>query len=452
MSRSLITMRIENFKFPNLVPTLRKNSKFILIVSLASCVTSFLGVEMLMDGLYWSEAEIRVLYGAGSAIGNRNSDRSAVLVREQITQRSLERVIVENGLYPRERRSGSLAEALKAIERDISASVVQDDVVRLAFRANDPGLAQRVTSQLAYQCEGGVSQAPSREDRALLGLSDEIKKAEAGLAKQEEKIKDFNLRFLGGHLEKQTASLAALNRLILQLQSNADLLNGLQEQKSSQERALTQQERHPSSVSGSEPPDSKLQVATQTADSLAQSNPSSLTFAERQMKIDQLNKEIDQRTRQQTEIRKQMAVYQAKIDSAPKVKELQSGIVRDYDSAKLHYQKLLAKKNEAEMAKAAKTKMDPRFQVLSPASFPETPVNSFARLMVKFSGLLWGPLVASGLVAFRYRRVEQKVSLEEVLSQCGVPVLASIPWIPLGSVLPGTQVPDPDLHRSTKTS
>ena len=128
-------MRIENFKFSNLVPTLRENSKFILIVSLASCVTSFLGVEMLMDGLYWSEAEIRVLYGAGSAIGSRNSDRSAVLVREKITQRSLERVIVDNGLYPRERRSGSLAEALKAIERDISTSVVRDDVVRLAFRA-----------------------------------------------------------------------------------------------------------------------------------------------------------------------------------------------------------------------------------------------------------------------------------------------------------------------------
>ena len=113
------------------------------------------------------------------------------------------------------------------------------------FGLSDPGLAQRVTSQLAYQCEGSVNQAPSREDRVLLGLSDEIKKAEADLAKQEEKIKDFNLRFLGGHLEKQTATLAALNRLILQLQSNADLLNGLQEQKSSQERALTQPERQP---------------------------------------------------------------------------------------------------------------------------------------------------------------------------------------------------------------
>ena len=442
-------MRIEDFKFSNLVPTLRENSKFILIVSLASCVTSFLGTEMLVGGLYWSEAEIRVLYGAGSTIGSRISDRSAVLVRERMTQHSLEKVIVDNGLYPRERRSGSLAEALRAIDRDISTSVVGDDVVRLAFQASDPGLAQKVTGELASLFEGGASQVSSQEDPVLSGLSHAIKKAEADLAKQEERIKDFNLRFLGSHLEKQTATLATLNRLILQLQSNADLFSALQEQKSSQERFLPQRERHPSSDPSGEPRDSKLQVATQTADSLAQSNPSSLTFAERQTKIDQFNSEIDQRKKQQTEIRKEMAVYQAKIDSAPKVRALQSGIFRDYDNARLHYQKLLAKRNEAEMAKAAKTKMEPSFQVLSHASFPETPSNGFHRLMAELSGLLWGPLVGIGLVALRNRRMVQKVSLEEVISQCGLPVLASIPWIPLGSIRPDTQVPDRDSHRSS---
>jgi hypothetical protein len=166
-----------------------------------------------------------------------------------MTQHALEKVIVDNGLYPRERRIGSLTGAIKAIERDISTSVVRDSVVRLAFQANDPRLAQRVTGQLASQLEGSVDQTSGQEDRVLLGLSDEIKKAEADLAKQEEKVKDFNLRFLGSHLEKQTATLAALNRLILQLQSNADLLNALQEQKSSQERFLTQ----PSSEPGSNP-------------------------------------------------------------------------------------------------------------------------------------------------------------------------------------------------------
>ena len=441
-------MRIEDFKFSNHVPTLKENSKFILIVILASCMTSFLGAEMLMDEHYWSEAEIRVLYGAGSPVGSRNSVRSTILVRERMTPDSLEKVIVDNSLYAGNGQSGSLAEALKAIERDISTSVVRDDVVRLAFQANDPGLAHKVTGQLASLFESGASQASSEEHSVPSGLSDAIKKAETDLAAQEKKIKDFNVRFLGSHLEKQTATLATLNRLILQLQSNADLLSALQEQKSSQESFLAQPEPHPSSGPSGEFPDSRLQPATQTSDSSAQSNPSSLTFAERQAKIDLLNKEIDQRRRQQTEIRKEMAVYQANIDSAPKVRALQSGIVRDYDNAKLHYQKLLAKKNEAEMANPAKTKMEPSFQVLSRASFPDKPANSLARFMAKFSGLLWGPLVAIGLVAFRNGRAERKVGLDEVIRQCGVPVLGSIPWIPLHSVRPDTQAPGRDSHRS----
>src|SRR5262245_39181525 len=108
VSQTLIPVRIENFTFSNIALTVKENWKFILLVSMASYVISFLAVEMLIGGLYWSESEIRVLYGAGSTIGSPNSDRPAALVREKITQSSLERVIVENGLYARERRSGSL--------------------------------------------------------------------------------------------------------------------------------------------------------------------------------------------------------------------------------------------------------------------------------------------------------------------------------------------------------
>src|SRR5262245_43820292 len=329
-------MRMTDIRFSDCLTMLRENSKLILIVLLASCVTSFLGAEMLMDGDYWSEAEIQVLYGTGSSTERQNSDRSAILVRERMTPDFLKKVITDNGLYPQDQRIGSLAEALKAMERNISTSVVEDDVVRLAFRASDPKLAQRVTSQLASQCET-ANRVSSQENLVLSDLTGAIKKAETDLAKQEGRVEDFNLRFLGSHLEKQTATLATLNRLILQLQSNADLLNALQEQKSSQERLLTQESQRLS-----EPivhPDSNLPQASQ-ADSLVQSNPSSLSFAERQIKIDQFNREIDKRKRQQTEIHKEMAAYQSKIDSTPQVRSLQSWITRDYDKAKLHYQEL----------------------------------------------------------------------------------------------------------------
>ena len=165
-----------------------------------------------MDDHYWSEAEIQVLYGAGSHIGSQNPEQLVSLVRSRMTPDSLEGIIVDNELYPQQRRT-ALAKAVEAMQKDISTSVVRDDAIRLAFRASDPGLAQRIPSQLVSKSVSIEGQSSLEEDRVLSSLTDRIKKAEADLAKQEEKVKDFNLRFLGGQLERQTSTLAALNRL-----------------------------------------------------------------------------------------------------------------------------------------------------------------------------------------------------------------------------------------------
>jgi hypothetical protein len=58
-------------------------------------------------------------------------------------------------------------------------------------------------------------------------------------------------------------------------------------------------------------------------------------------------------------------------------------------------------------------------------------------------------LLAIGFVAFGSRRGSQKVTLEQVIAQSGVPILASIPWIPLGNVGPNSQLPDRDSDRSS---
>ena len=413
-------MRIADFRCSNCIVVVRQNAKFFLITSLAFCAAGFLGAGMLIDDLYSSGAEIRVLYGAGSSVGGRNSDRSVLLVREQMTQDSLERAIVDNGLYLQQRQTGSLTEALKAIKQHVSTTVVREDVVRLDFHANDPRLAQKVAAQLLSQYpDDSVNPARTQQDRKMQGLLDEIKIAEEDLIKQEQKVKDFNLR-LGGNLEKQAITVATLNRLILQLQSNADLLATLQEQKTSQEKLLGQQ---PESESGR--PTSEIQL-----------------------RIDQLNKEIEHLRVQQSEIRKQMAPYQAKIDSAPKIKALQK-VVSDYESAKRRHQELLAKKNEIEMAKAEKRMSGPSFQVLSSASFSDIPSNGQNRFMARLVGLLFGLLVSIGLVVSQSGRVGQRASLEEVVRQSGLPVLASIPWIPLATVRPNSHTSDPDSHQSS---
>src|SRR5206468_10172809 len=151
-------------------------------------------------------------------------------------------------------------------------------------------------------------------------------------------------------------------------------------------------------------------------DSSSRANPSP-TLSEAKGKIEQFSKEIDLRKKQQAEIRKEMARYQAKIDSAPKLMSLQTAIARDYEKASQRYQDLLAKKNENEVAKAARKMSTTGFLILSPASFPDAPSNSLVQFMARFSGLLLGPLIGMGLVVWQVKRTEQNLTLEQVITE-----------------------------------
>ena len=373
---------------------------------------------MLMEDLYRSEAEIRVLYGTSGPIGRHRAERSVALVRDRITENSLEQIIVDGGLFPQVGQTGPPPNALNTMRNHISLSAIQEDVVRLAFESADPLVAHKVVSHLASLYDDLVVQQV--QDRATKNFSDDIKAAESELAKQEKKVRDFNLQFLGGHLEKQTATLASLNRLILKLQSNSDLLSALQEQKSDQERILTQEEGRSSPKSAEGP--AELQPDSSSLNA-------SPTLSEAQRKIEQFSKEIDLRKKQQAEIRQEMARYQAKVDSAPNLVSLQTAIARDYQKASQHYEDLLAKKNENEVAKAARKTSTIGFLILSPASVPDAPSNRLVQFIARFSGLLLGPLIGMGLVIWQARRAEQNLTLEQVITDSGVSVLASIPWI-----------------------
>ena len=150
---------------------------------------------MLMEDLYRSEAEIRVLYGGTSSpIRRHGAERSVALVRDRITEKSLEQIIVDKGLFPQVGQTGPLPNALNTMRNHISLSAIQEDVVRLAFESADPVVAHKVVSHLASLYDDLVVQQV--QDRATKNFSDEIKAAEAELAKEEKKVRDFNLQFL----------------------------------------------------------------------------------------------------------------------------------------------------------------------------------------------------------------------------------------------------------------
>ena len=158
-------------------------------------------------------------------------------VRQRLTSPDLSRIASECDAYP-DWRSNRLAEEVASrMKQDILIKSPKLNLFRVGFRAADAELAQRVASQIAFLYEPS-SRKVSEE------VLTKLKQAETELSKQEEKLRDFNTRFLGSQLQRQTQDLVSLNRLILQLRSNIDLLGGLEKERASQVRLLAEANRH----------------------------------------------------------------------------------------------------------------------------------------------------------------------------------------------------------------
>src|SRR5213594_3679902 len=109
------------------------------------------------------------------------------------------------------------------------------------------------------------------------------------------------------------------------------------------------------------------------------------------------NRQITKGRQEEDSIRNEMVIYQTRVDSIPRMEQIQKEITRDYDSTKQHYQNLLAKKNDAEMAGSLeKRQKGEHFRILDPASFPQEPIKP-NRLKLGLIGVLAGLALGFGL-------------------------------------------------------
>ncbi len=362
-------------------------------------------------------------------------------VRQRLTSPDLSRIASECDVYP-DWRSNRLAEEVASrMKQDILIKSPKLNLFRVGFRAADAELAQRVASQIAFLYEPS-SRKVSEE------VLTKLKQAETELSKQEEKLRDFNTRFLGSQLQRQTQDLVSLNRLILQLRSNIDLLGGLEKERASQVRLLAEANRHHREsdpqieVIGQSKattptrekfeargPGTKLQSQPMPESSDKQTHldslgaeGSALSQTEIKEQLDRLTKQIERSTKEHDRIRKEMSFYQTRMNSAPQIKQMHEAVLNAYDTAKQNYQSLLTKKGEVELNTR---QTDNPFIVVKPASFPEEPFGR-STAGLAFLGCFLGACVGLGLSVLRNTETQAYLNEEELIHQTGLPVLASI--------------------------
>jgi hypothetical protein len=427
----------------NVVKTSRRN---VGLVVLFAAVGTVLGLLYATTGpvVFVSNCEIEL---DTRRLNTPPSQTEAILkVRERLSPDELSRIASECNVYPDWRSRRPVEEVAWRMKQDILIDLVKPNFFRVGFRSEDPDLAQRVAGQIAILYEP-KSQAVSEE------VLNKLDQAETELSRQEKRLRELNTSFLGSHLEQQTENLKSLNRAILRLRSNVDMLNRLEREKATQERILAEHDQPRRETAPSELGQTKLSsVNTPNRDeSTAPSTPtnhlsptadsgdnqsqhlgvrtegpgSGHAKAETREQLQRLDEQIKRNTQEHERIRKEMSIYQARVDSAPQVKRMHDAALSAYEAAKQNYQNLLTKKSELELSNR---QGESQFSVAKPASFPEEALGR-SKLGFAFLGCFLGVCVGVGLSVIRSSETQPHLREEELMRLTDLPVLASIPRI-----------------------
>jgi hypothetical protein len=127
------------------------------------------------------------------------------------------------------------------------------------------------------------------------------------------------------------------------------------------------------------------------------------------------------------EIRKEIARYEKKPESAPIVEKEYLSLIRDHENAKAKYNELTSKYLEAKVALGMEeTQRGERFTIIDPAQLPETP-NKPNRLAIVVISLVLSLGAGTGAAAVREVMDKSIKSAEQIVQTLNLQVLSVIP-------------------------
>ena len=405
---------------------------------------------------------------------------------QSITQQILSRtrllhIIDDKNLYANSRTHPTPDEKVERMRKDIEIELVKDaqnrvNAFNVYYTAGDPYVAQQVTSQLTdlFIDENLEVRQKASEDTTKF-LENRLEDARKTLAEQEEKIRQFKGQHVGELPTQLESNLQILSGLQSQLRAEEDALNTAKQQRvylqslADQYRSLKvaapaegapvglaaidqeldrlkaqladlsshYTERHPD-VRKLKDQIAKTQrrrdqfVADMQSGSTGTSadgttQPGMLAQLQSQLQSNQV--EITNRERAITDVKQKLSEYQGRLNQEPVREQQLADLTRGYDQSKSTYDELLKKKNESAMATSMELlEQGERFRVVDPPSLPVKP-NFPNRL--KFYGIGLGIGLALGIiVAGAFEMGDGRLySEKEIKGLLPVPVLCEIPVV-----------------------
>jgi polysaccharide biosynthesis transport protein len=387
----------------------------------------------------------------------------------------LQQIIDEMGLYPELRGRMSREEIIDTMRKDLSVKVKQGSAGGLSsftieYEGRNPQQVAQVANQLAASfIDWSVKSREQLSQDTTEFLASQLKDAKQNLETQEKKVSVFKMQHLGEMPEQQTANIQALQQLNVQLQANADGLNRLEVERTLLSRGLESAGPGSTPRVASAPVTERQRLEAerrQLKDQLADlqrrytdAHPEVRDAAGRLQRVEDqlktlppdpqvpldnsennavtvrlqlLDREAKRLNDDQARITAQIRTYRSKVDAVPVREQEMAELDRNYSVSKEHYQSLLDKTFNAEMAAdLEKRQQAEHFTMLDQAQVPEKPFKPKRKAMLPVA-FLAALLLSVSLACVKDildASVKSELELRAALP-VNVPVLTSIPELP----------------------
>jgi succinoglycan biosynthesis transport protein ExoP len=410
-----------------------------------------------------------------------NTDPSARLntITQQVLSRSrLQQIIDDQQLYSELRNKMTSEELVDKMRDDVTIQVKQGSgselsAFTISYQGRNPETVAHVANELATSfIKWNVNSRVDQVNGTKEFLTSELQESKRNLEAQEDKLREFKMAHLGETPDQTVNNLQAIANLRAALQANVDSLNRLEQdkvlltrlpeqvpqgssaapttlsargslmlQKRQLEANIDQLKEHysdkyPDVVRTKHRLDEiNAQISALPPDPPA-TDDASETKAGTEVSASAVRLELDEKEMKrlkvdQAKIQNQIDSYQAKVDAAPLREQQLVELSRNYDISKAHYQTLLDKSFNIDMAADLEQKQKAeRFTVLDEAQVPEKPVKPRRKMLIPASGLFAFGLAI--MVVLAKQTINPAIKTEAELKSMlppGVKVVGLIPRI-----------------------
>jgi len=463
----------------------RRRKRWLIVPIVSSVVVGLLLVRFLPKE-YRSSATLSVaapdvsLSLVKEAQGLDNEERMRALTQQLLSPEILARVAKEEGLAGGSSVESVVNKMRKRIEIAVPEPVAQTaeprrlDAFVVSYTDAEPGRAQRVANRIATVfVDENAKTRTGRAESTSAFIQAQLHASETRLAELEGRLRKSKEIYMGQLPEQTQANLSTVNGLRQQLEANATALRGEQDRLSYIERQIDSMVKGSGDIlivpkAGAEPtrlaqtPETRVMLLErQLADmrsmytdkhpdvqalqqELAEARRDAVAAAKKpegerisQLRMDPTYRQlvadremsrmqIRERQRQDSDIRRQIAMYQARVERAPMVEQQLASVQRDFELEKVQYNELTAQLHRAQVAESVeRNRRGEQFAVLYSASWPTEPVRPIP-LRVMLISILAGICLGGALTLGREYLDRSVHSARDLKDEFQLPVLGEV--------------------------